>query len=293
MNKAASFMEKLAQPALTDGKTKDFVHPAFGLLRAFEIGNDIWFIGIQVAQLLEYKNGIRDVNRHVIERFRRVFSQTEIQKYQIGSFASPRGITMIKEPGFWMLASRSTMPKAQELMIWVYEDVLPSIRKTGSYSAQPSPAPVHQPIDDPFRYLKPILGEEMYNELTKRASKSVEPDILTFYGRRVWTLQMLADLYGMKKQTIYWTMKGNLFERPAEWFVTNHLQKRQLCVENKRYFAMNICLVTEKGFERLRQLMECRRLEPHKTAVRLEILMKRMENAPAELKSTLDLFDEI
>ena len=124
-------------------------------------------------------------------------------------------------------------------MIWVYEDVLPSIRKTGSYSAQPSSAPVHQPLDDPFRYLKPILGEEMYNELTKRASKSVEPDILTFYGRRVWTLQMLADLYGMKKQTIYWTMKGNLFERPAEWFVTNHLQKRQLCVEGKHFFTLN------------------------------------------------------
>ena len=43
----------------------------------------------------------------------------------------------VNEPGLYRLIARSTMDKAECFQDWVYEKVLPSIRKTGSYSVQP------------------------------------------------------------------------------------------------------------------------------------------------------------
>ncbi len=45
--------------------------------------------------------------------------------------------TIINEPGLYHLISRSTKPEVKEFARWIRHDVLPSIRKTGSYSVQP------------------------------------------------------------------------------------------------------------------------------------------------------------
>jgi anti-repressor protein len=45
--------------------------------------------------------------------------------------------TIINEPGFYNLISKSTKPEAKVFSRWIRRDVLPSIRKTGSYSVQP------------------------------------------------------------------------------------------------------------------------------------------------------------
>ena len=44
--------------------------------------------------------------------------------------------TIINEPGLYHLISKSTKPEAKEFYRWIRHDVLPSIRKTGSYSIQ-------------------------------------------------------------------------------------------------------------------------------------------------------------
>lgn len=41
---------------------------------------------------------------------------------------------IVNEPGLYRLVLRSDKPQAEPFMDWVTEDVLPSIRKTGSYS---------------------------------------------------------------------------------------------------------------------------------------------------------------
>ena len=44
--------------------------------------------------------------------------------------------TIINEPGLYHLIAKSTKPEAKEFARWIRHDVLPSIRKTGSYSIQ-------------------------------------------------------------------------------------------------------------------------------------------------------------
>lgn len=43
-------------------------------------------------------------------------------------------LTFVNEPNLYRLVFRSNKPEAQKFADWVYEEVLPSIRKTGSYA---------------------------------------------------------------------------------------------------------------------------------------------------------------
>lgn len=47
-----------------------FDNEEFGRVRAVEIDGEPWFVGKEVADILRYQNGSRDINRHVDEEDR-------------------------------------------------------------------------------------------------------------------------------------------------------------------------------------------------------------------------------
>ncbi|WP_455767583.1 phage antirepressor [Phascolarctobacterium succinatutens] len=104
-----------------------FDSPDFGQIRTIQQNGEPWFVGKDVADILVYQNGSRDVNRHVDEDDR--------QNYQNGTFESNRGLTIINESGLYSLILSSKMPKAKEFKRWVTSEVIPAIRKTGGYIA--------------------------------------------------------------------------------------------------------------------------------------------------------------
>lgn len=104
-----------------------FDSPDFGQIRTIQQNGEPWFVGKDVADILGYQNGSRDVNRHVDEDDR--------QNYQNGTFESNRGLTIINESGLYSLILSSKMPKAKEFKRWVTSEVIPAIRKTGGYIA--------------------------------------------------------------------------------------------------------------------------------------------------------------
>jgi hypothetical protein len=56
-----------------------------------------------------------------------------------------RCINLVNEPGLYRLISRSDKPEAVRFQDWVFEEVLPSIRKTGSYSVRQPQLPPARP----------------------------------------------------------------------------------------------------------------------------------------------------
>ena len=104
---------------------KVFNSSEFGNVRTVSIDNEIWFIGKDVVDILGYQNGSRDINRHV--------SEDDRQNYQNGTFESPRGMTMINESGLYSLVLGSKLESAKRFKHWVTSEVLPTLRKTGSY----------------------------------------------------------------------------------------------------------------------------------------------------------------
>lgn len=97
-------------------------------VRTVLINDEPYFVGKDVADILGYKNGSRDINRHVDEEDR--------QNYQNGTFESPRGLTVINESGLYSLIIGSKLPSAKKFKRWVTSEVLPAIRKHGGYLTQ-------------------------------------------------------------------------------------------------------------------------------------------------------------
>lgn len=97
-------------------------------VRSLLLNNEPWFVGKDVADVLGYQNGSRDINRHVDEEDR--------QNYQNGTFDSPRGMTIINESGLYSLVLLSKLPSAKKFKRWVTSEVLPALRKTGQYQVK-------------------------------------------------------------------------------------------------------------------------------------------------------------
>ena len=97
-------------------------------VRSLLLNNEPWFVGKDVADVLGYQNGSRDINRHVDEEDRK--------NYQNGTFASPRGMTIINESGLYSLVLSSKLPSAKKFKRWVTSEVLPALRKTGQYQVK-------------------------------------------------------------------------------------------------------------------------------------------------------------
>ena len=132
-----------------------FASDKFGDVRIVQIGNEPWFVGKDICDILGYQNGSRDINRHVDEEDR--------QNYQNGTFESNRGLTIINESGLYSLILSSKLPKAKEFKHWVTSEVLPAIRKHGGYL---SPEKIEEVLSDPDTIIK--LATTLKEEQAKR-----------------------------------------------------------------------------------------------------------------------------
>lgn len=86
---------------------------------------EIWFIGKEITDFLEYKNSRKALKDHVD-----IEDKGVTKRYTLGG---KQEMTIINESGFYSLILRSKTPKAKEFKRWVTKEVLPSIRKNGYY----------------------------------------------------------------------------------------------------------------------------------------------------------------
>lgn len=103
-----------------------FNNPDFGQVRMVMIEDTPYFVGKDVADILGYVNGSRDINTHVDEE--------DKLRYQISTAGQMREQILINESGVYALIFSSKLPTAKKFKHWVTSEVLPAIRKTGSYS---------------------------------------------------------------------------------------------------------------------------------------------------------------
>lgn len=98
-------------------------------VRVIEKDGEPWFVAKDVCDVLGYAKPENAVAMHC--------KAAKLLKYpESGCFTdSPRGITIIPERDVYRLIMRSKLPSAERFEEWVVGEVLPSIRKTGSYTA--------------------------------------------------------------------------------------------------------------------------------------------------------------
>lgn len=97
-------------------------------VRTVEIDGEPWFVGKDVATVLGYQNGSKALSDHVDE-------EDKLNNESLSSLGQ-RGGWLINESGLYSLILSSKLPNAKAFKRWVTSEVLPSIRKTGSYTYQ-------------------------------------------------------------------------------------------------------------------------------------------------------------
>ena len=109
-----------------------FKNREFGEIRTVTIDGDPWFVGKDVAEILGYERPTKAVSDRVdIEDRDEVPIQDSIGRMQ--------NTPIINESGLYSLILSSKMPTAKRFKRWVTAEVLPQIRKTGSYQKRLTP----------------------------------------------------------------------------------------------------------------------------------------------------------
>ena len=104
-----------------------FSHDEFGSVRTLLIGNEPYFVGKDVTDILGYSNSRDALSRHVAEEDRdAVGIHDAIGREQLTVF--------INESGLYSLILSSKLPAAKRFKHWITSEVLPAIRKHGVYA---------------------------------------------------------------------------------------------------------------------------------------------------------------
>ena len=113
-----------------------FSNPEFGIVRTILIDECVWFVGKDIASILEYENTNDAISKHVSELDKKTVKLSDIQdpRENLPSHMKGSKVIIINESGLYSLIFRSNKPKAIEFNRWVTSEVLPSIRKKGFYS---------------------------------------------------------------------------------------------------------------------------------------------------------------
>ena len=106
-----------------------FNNPEFGELRTIEEGDKIYFVATDAARMLGYAKPSNAVSAHCKGALKR----------GIPTSGGVQQMNVIPEGDLYRLIVNSELPSAEKFESWVFDEVLPSIRKTGGYSVPQSP----------------------------------------------------------------------------------------------------------------------------------------------------------
>lgn len=99
-----------------------FKNDTFGQVRILEKDNELWFVAKDVCDCLEIKNTTDALKR---------LDNDERSRFNLGRQGETN---IVNEYGLYNLVLSSRKPEAKEFKRWITHDVIPAIRKTGSYS---------------------------------------------------------------------------------------------------------------------------------------------------------------
>lgn len=101
----------------------------FGSIRTMEIDGEPWFATIDVCRAVDIKNPSQAITR--LDADEKMTTLILDERAASGTTQ----LSFINEPGLYSLVLGSRKKEAREFKRWITHEVIPSIRKTGGYSA--------------------------------------------------------------------------------------------------------------------------------------------------------------
>lgn len=185
---------------LVTNELQIFQSPEFGRVRTTVVDGEPWFVGKDIALALGYINTKDALSRHV--------DADDKGGSRITTPSGEQEMTIINESGLYSLVLSSKLPTAKKFKRWVTSEVLPAIRKTGSYS-------VKQAEQDKTREMR---AEAMLrNSISKQAKMMLE--IAKMSGVKTYQDVMMAKAGNMLAgENILPMPKSGRERQPLGWF---------------------------------------------------------------------------
>ena len=152
-----------------------FNNSDFGNIRVVENSGEPWFVGKDIATILGYAKPENAIANHVDGEDK---TSTLIQGS--GSNYKSKAI-IINESGLYSLIFSSKLPTAKKFKHWVTSEVLPAIRKTGSYS-QPKPVELPKPRRSILEVQSLDFGDDMELRIMKMVGDYADIEVLIGYA---------------------------------------------------------------------------------------------------------------
>lgn len=196
-----------------------FNNPEFGDVRTIMIDGEPWFVGRDVAISLGYGKGTAPTNaikRHVDDEDK---GFTEI--------VTPSGnqnMAIVNESGLYSLIFGSKLESAKKFKKWVTSEVLPQLRKTGSYGTPKLPQTPMELLELHYEAIKQVDSkvnslEERFNDFEQNlpllpedaegVSKEVKKRVVEVLGGKESNAYHDKSLSQKVFMDAYRNLKGN------------------------------------------------------------------------------------
>ena len=202
---------------------KIFENPKFGEVRTIEIDGKPYFCGLDVAKALGYKLPRKAIIDHC----------KGVLKWNAPTNGGMQEMSFIPEGDIFRLVVHSKLPDAERFEVWVFDDVLPTIRRTGGYipttpqmseqeimakAVQISMATIAQQKDV-------ILALESRNAMQEQIIHEMQPRAdytdMILQSKSVVNINQIAKDYGMTAQEMNKILHeiGIQYKQGGQWLL--------------------------------------------------------------------------
>ena len=134
-------------------------------LRVIDDNNEIWFVAKDVCEILEIKNPSDALKR---------LDEDERARFNLGR----QGLTnVVNEYGLYNLVLGSRKQEAKEFKRWITHEVIPSIRKTGSYSLDVDVTQLSPELQIMNNMVKALAKQELEQKQMKQEINETKQEI--------------------------------------------------------------------------------------------------------------------
>ena len=210
---------------------KTFSNNEFGNIRTSIIDNEIWFVGKDIATSLGFTNTRKAIIDHV-DKDDKIDGVTV--RDSIGREQNP---VMINESGVYALVFGSKLESAKRFKHWVTSEVLPTLRKTGSYGMPQGKELLALAVIEAQKTI-----EEKYKEIERMRPKEVFADAVASSKDSI----LIGELAKLICQNGYSVGQNRLFT----WMRDNGYLMRQGASRNipkQRYVEQGLFEIKESS----------------------------------------------
>lgn len=192
-------------------------------VRTQTINGEPWFVGKDVADILGYSNPAKAIRDHVDDE----------DKGQNDTF-TPGGMqimTIVNESGLYSLVFKSQLPSAKRFKRWVTSEVLPTIRKTGSYQIPADPMDALRLMFQATEHTQEKVNQVDARVIHLEQNVKLDPGEYTYIGksisRKVYQIgkERAYSMNREQKEELFKAINKEIAEITGVWTRTQLRQK--------------------------------------------------------------------